>query len=126
MGYMTTLTILNDGFNSIEKDPKALIAAIDDAMCGGREGKKNNIGTNFGANTYYIGNGGQIDIAPSYHMDDVKLFLCGCNAMYDLGKVYGIDDKRSIELQLSSIEQAKIILAYSERELKKKLEKLNN
>ena len=121
MGYMTTLTILNDTYDAIEKNPKQFFSAIDDAMGGGLLGRRNHIGTNFGANTYHIGNGGQVDIAPSYHMDDVKLFLCGCNGMYDLGRVYGIDDKRSIEIQLSFIERAKIILEYSEKELKKKL-----
>lgn len=36
MGYMTTITILNDGFDQIKENPKEFVDAINDGMDGYR------------------------------------------------------------------------------------------
>ena len=114
MGYMTTMTILNDGYEDIKKNPKKLMDAIDDAMHGGKNGKKYTMGTN----AYNINNG-VVRIAPSYHMDRYHLFLCGENNMHDLGSSYS--SKIDIEQQLVYIERAKDMLDNFERELRRDL-----
>lgn len=118
MGYMTTVTILNDGFHGIEEQPDKFVETIRDAM----NGCHNGFSDRCGVYTYYVGNAGNnVQLSPSYHADNTKLYLCGQNLMSDLSKICGIESKRDIEFQLSRIEQARAVLDYTEKELKKKL-----
>jgi len=123
MGYMTTVTILNDGFHGIEENPKKFVESIRDAMCGCHNGSSDRCGIY----TYYVGNAGNnVQLAPSYHADESKLYLCGQNLMSDLSKTYGIELQRDVEFQLSRIRQARTILDYTEKELTRKLESINS
>jgi hypothetical protein len=82
MGFMTTITILNDAFDQIQKDPEEFVDQIQKGLNGitdfGDRGRN--------INTYGIGNYcNPIIISKSQHADVDRLYLVGGNMMTELG-----------------------------------------
>lgn len=113
MGYMTTVTLLNDGWSNIEADPKGFVEKVRLGMHGISEDNKweKNI------NTYRLGNhSGIIDVLASHHADEARLLLIYQNAMTVIG--YG-NDSKSIEQRKRALVQAKQMIKWEEEQIKK-------
>jgi len=122
MGYMTTIMILNDCWDQIEKNPEKFIENIRNGMDGIDE--YNRMGRKF-INNYSIGNcGNSIDIAMSHHADDFRLYLVGQNMMTTFG--YANDDIKDLELKKELLETAKWIIKDEENRIKKLEKEINN
>lgn len=121
MGYMTTISILNDGFHCIAKHPQELVDAISEGMNGmNRQSIFKQQEKEYGVSTFYVGNGGNNTlIAPAFHADDQHVFLVGQNFMYNLNKCYGFTDERTLNFQLQAIETAMSLLETSKKLLLK-------
>jgi len=123
MGYMTTITFLNDEFDQIEKFPEQFIEAIKLGMYGIDKYDKNT-NRKF-ITTHGIGyHGNCIDIAKSHHADDIRLYLVGQNMMTTFG--YANDDIKDLELRKELLETAKWIIKDEERRIKKLEDRMKN
>lgn len=122
MGYMTTITLLNDGFDGIEKNPEKFIASINDAMAGCRDGRKDGCGITH----YSIGTASNMQTFSSYHADETKILICGQNYMSDLTKVFGFKSAKDIEFQLSRIGTAQCLLDYTKKALERQLAEIQD
>jgi len=117
MGFMTTLTFLNDGFDQIEKYPEQFIDAIKLGMYGIDKNIRNNsnTGRKF-ITTHGIGyHGNLVEIAKSHHADDFRLYLVGRNTMTTFGYANEIDD---IKYRKELVEMAKWIIKDEEKRIK--------
>ena len=122
MGYMTTVTFLNDGFDQIEKYPEQFIEAIKLGMYGI---DKHNKGTSRKfITTHGIGNHSNlVEVAKSHHADEHRLYLVGRNTMTTLGYANEIED---IKYRKELVEMAKWIIKDEEKRIKELEEKLLN
>jgi len=124
MGYMTTVTFLNDGFDQIEEYPEQFIKAIKLGMYGIDKHIKNT-GRKF-ITTHGVGyHGNLVEVAKSHHADDYRLYLVGRNTMTTFGYANEIND---IEYRKQLVRMAKRIIKDEEmriKELEKKMEDNN-
>jgi len=122
MGYMTTITILNDAWSTIKEHPEEFIENIDQGMNGlsyfnGRYYRKH-------INSYGVGNHcNPMEVAQSHHADDVRLYLVGQNMMSTFGY---FNDIKDIKLRKSLLRKAKWILEQEEKQIKELEEKLKS
>ena len=113
MGYMTTLTFLNDGFDQIEEYPEQFINAIKLGMYGINKHIKNT-GRKF-ITTHSIGYyGNSVEVAKSHHADDYRLYLVGRNTMTTFGYANEIND---IKYRKELVEMAKWIIKDEEKRI---------
>jgi len=121
MGFMTVVSILNDGWDTIKKHPDQFIENIEKGMNGNFE---SDIGTYRSmVNDYSVGNfANPMEVAKSFHADTLQVFFVGQNCMTMLTD-YSAKEKKDIEFQLKKIKEAKSLISYQQKELKKKLEK---
>jgi hypothetical protein len=118
---MTTITILNDGFDQIEQHPKKFVEAIHEGMNGYRRFlgsvERNNI------NSFGIGNHcNNVIVAKSNHADDPRMFISYQNSMDIIG--WGNDSKH-IEHRKHLLKIAKQMIKREEEEIKE-LENANS
>ena len=114
MGYMTTVTFLNDGFDQIEKYPEQFVNAIKLGMYG--IDKHNRNSSRKFITTHGIGyHGNLVEVAKSHHADDYKLYLVGRNTMTTFGYANEIDD---IKYRKELVEMAKWIIKDEEKRIK--------
>ena len=115
MGYMTTLTFLNDGFDQIEKYPEQFIDAIKLGMYGIDKHNKNT--SRKFITTHGVGyHGNLVEVAKSHHADDYRLYLVGRNTMTTFGYANEIDD---IKYRKELVGMAKRIIEEEEELIKK-------
>lgn len=108
MGYMTTVTFLNDGWSAIENDPKGFVECIS----GHDKFHRYNTINNFGLGNF----GNMINVARSHHADEDRLYLVGGNMMVSLG--YS-NDIKNISLRKLLLKTAKMIIKMEEEAIKK-------
>lgn len=121
MGYMTVVNILNDGIGEIERHPQEFVENIKNGMNGSSE---NGYLYRKMVNDYPVGNfANPMEVARSFHADTPQVFYVGGNCMTMLTD-WTATDKSDIEFQLKRIKDAKSMINYQEKELKKKLEKI--
>lgn len=92
MGYMTTITILNDAWHVIEKNPEQFVGKISDGMHGINSlyDRKNSV------HSYGIGNHcNPMQVAKSHHADDFRFYVTYGNAMVE----YDCFGARDIKLE---------------------------
>lgn len=123
MGFMTVVSILNDGWDTIKKHPDQFIKNIEMGMAGDDE---NGIRSYHSmVNEYPVDNfSNPMEVAKSFHADTPHVFFAGRNCMTMLTD-YSAKDKKEIEFQLKRIKEAKSLINYQEKELKRKLEKFS-
>jgi len=122
MGYMITLTFLNDGFDQIEEHPEQFIDAIKLGMYG--IDKHNNYSNRKFITTHGIGyHSNLIEVAKSHHADDYRLYLVGRNTMTTFGYANEIED---IKYRKELVEMVKLIIKDEEKRIKELEEKLLN
>lgn len=114
MGYMTTVTILNDGFDQIEKHPKEFIEKISDGMNGinrfDRLVRQN-------INSYGIGNHANvIQVVKSHHADEPRMFIAFQNSLDIVG--WGNDSKH-LEHRKRLLKLAKEMVKREAEEIKR-------
>lgn len=120
MGYMTVVSILNDGWSTIKNHPDQFIENIEMGMNGSMEYNDNE--SRKMINYYPVaGFCNPMEVAKSFHADTPQVFYVGQNCMTMLTD-WTAKDKHSIDFQLERIKQAKSILNYQQKELKKKQE----
>lgn len=113
MGYMTTVTFLNDGWSNIKADPIGFVEKVNLGMHGISEDNKRDKNIN----TYSLGNhAGKIDVLASHHADDPRLLLIYQNAMTAIG--YG-SDSNNIEQRKRALALAKQMIKWEEEQIKK-------
>jgi len=118
MGYMTTITILNDAYHEMEKNKEEFFDNILVGMNGRTRYHKDFQRINcFGIGNYC----NHMYVAQSNHADEDRLYLVGGNTMNTFG--YANDDK-NIEYRKRCLKRAKEILKYEEQ-LIKELEQKN-
>lgn len=77
MGYLTTITIHNDGLHDFKKDPKKFAEVVFAAMeLADRTQKAESAA--FGGYCNYI------EAQPAYHADDTQLYLHSGNGVFNL------------------------------------------
>ena len=114
MGYMTTVTFLNDGFDQIEEYPEQFIKAIKLGMYGIDKHNKNT-NRKF-ITTHGVGyHGNLVEVAKSHYADDYRLYLVGRNTMNTFGYANEIND---IEYRKELVEMAKFIIEEEEMRIK--------
>jgi hypothetical protein len=108
MGYMTTITILNDRWSDIEKNPEQFLENIQEGM--------NGYGAYFNEsksiNYYSFG----VRVAKSHHADYPHLYMAFGNSMIGFG--YG-NDITDVELRKKYLKMAKDILKAEQEEIKR-------
>lgn len=114
MGYMTTVTILNDAWSQIKKNPQQFIENIELGINGIDKFDKrmsNKI------NSYSVGNHcNPMEVAESHHADNFRLYLVGQNMMTMLGYE---NDLNNIELRERQLYIAKRLIKWEEEEIRK-------
>lgn len=115
MGYMTTITILNDAYDAMEKNKEEFFDNISIGMNGHTRHTKGFRRINcFGIGNYC----NYMYVAQSNHANEDRLYLVGGNTMDTFGYA---NDEKDIEWRKKRLKRAKEILKY-EAELIKELE----
>ena len=113
MGYMTTVTFLNDCWDQIKKNPEEFVDNINMGMDGidifDRRKRKSIV--NYGIGNCCNG----IDVAQSHHADDFRLYLVGQNMMTTFGYANDLDN---IKLRKQLLETVKWIIKDEEKRIK--------
>jgi len=121
MGYMTTITILNDAWHVIEKNQQEFIDNINAGMSGIDEFR----GRGRYINDYSIGNhSSPVIVAQSNHADDPRLFLTYRNMMTTFG--YVNDNMSNLKLRKELLKIAREIIRKEAKEIKDLEEKINS
>jgi hypothetical protein len=115
MGFMTEISILNDQFSTIEKNPERFVQDIRQHM-------------NFGGQGV-----GQCTILKTHHSDDARVLFSHQNTFMDFDSPLYVftksssfpDSKREIEFKLKMLEQAQEYLNQHRRFLKEDLERVS-
>lgn len=124
MGYMTVVSILNDGLDVIKKQPEEFVNNIECGVDGISADRKYRYSNN--VNDYPVGNfANPMEVAKSFHADNPQIFYVGQNCMTMLTD-WTASSKEDMEFQLERIKEAKKTLLVSERDLKEKLVSINN
>jgi len=118
MGHMTIVSILNDGFDTIENHPDEFIKNIKAGMHGGFA-----IGNEKAVNSYPVGNyANPMAVCRSFHADTPQVFFAGRNSLTLLTDSF-CNGPKDIQYLLDRIDESKKLLSYFESELKEKLKK---
>lgn len=118
MGHMTIVSILNDGWNTIENHPDEFIKNIKAGMHGSFS-----LENNKAVNSYRVGNyANPMAVCRSFHADRPQLFLASMNSLTLLTDS-SCNDPKDIQYLLDRIDESKNLLSYFERSLKEKLKK---
>jgi len=72
MGFMTEVSILNDRWDEIRRNPSIFVEQLYDAACGS--------GFQRGQTPYVIG---QTTVCPSHHADDLKVYYSKHNSFFE-------------------------------------------
>ena len=114
MGFMTTINILNDGFDQIDKNPKEFIDVIKDGMNGIN---RLNLREIKNINTYGVGyHGNCVTVARSHHADEPRMYIAHQNSLQIIGLGNELKD---IEYRKKNLKIAKEIIKYEEEQIKK-------
>lgn len=118
MGLMTTVTILNDGFEAIKNNPEQFLKGLEDGMYG--MGKKWAASSPTSLITYHaVGSYDNcFEVALSQHSNQHRLYLVGGNCMQMIEPYTG----GSIETRKRNLEIAKRIIEAEENALNKLME----
>ncbi|KAA9007261.1 hypothetical protein F4V43_01885 [Paenibacillus spiritus] len=115
MGYMTTITVLNDEFSQIKANPKEFVDKICEGMRGYRRSLNSIEISN--VNSFGIGNHcNNVIVAKSNHADDPRMFITYQNSMDIIG--WGNDSKH-LEYRKRLLKIAKKMIEYEEQQIKK-------
>jgi hypothetical protein len=115
MGYMTTITILNDAWDQIKKNPEQFIENINKGMSGigyfgERDGKT--------IHSYPVGNhANPMDVARSHHADEDRLYLAFENSLFPIGD-NDMDCIKDIEYRKRILERVKWWLKIEEKRIR--------
>jgi hypothetical protein len=82
MGFMTDITILNDGWDQIAKNPKEFVEKMSSLMRGGYMDYDDPNRDSFGVGSY----GNQVQVGGSHHADDPRLYLSHLNSLTPLNE----------------------------------------
>jgi hypothetical protein len=104
MGFMTELSILNDRFDEIERDPHRFVADIKSAM-------------NRGGYRFYIG---QTTIHPSHHADTAHVYLAARNSFIEAYPSRD-EDKQELSWRLERLTEMRRYIALCTKETKRLL-----
>jgi len=113
MGYMTTITFLNDSYSNIEnkKNQDQVIENILDAMSNTHDKSK----------TYPIGNfGNPMTAMKTHHADEYMLYFCYANMTTGIGFDSTIHD---LDLRKRNLKMVKQLIKIEQEEIKKLEEK---
>ena len=122
MGYMTVISILNDGFSAIKENPKEFVDKIEEGISGVKSYSSGTCLTNKNINNYSVGNhANPMWVKKPLHTDSPQLTLSYQNMLVAFGAFNDIED---LELRKKLLEKAKEVLRYEEM-LIKKLEENN-
>jgi hypothetical protein len=113
MGYMTTITFLNDAEDQIMKHPDQVVENIHLAMCGVTERTGREMGIGNHANC--------MEALPPHHADTPQLMLAYQNMTVAFGYFNNLKDPRHLDLRKRLLRIAQEIL-YQEKCLIKELE----
>ncbi|MEK4006501.1 hypothetical protein [Paenibacillus sp. FSL H3-0333] len=115
MGYMTTITILNDGLSQIKDNPEEFVDKISEGMNGYRRFlgsiERNSVST-FGVGNHC----NNVMVAASNHADDPRMFISYQNSMDIIG--WG-NDSTHLEYRKRLLKIAKGMIQYEEEQIKK-------
>lgn len=113
MGYMTNVSILNDGWDIIKKNPEQFIEAIEKGMSPrASEAVTYHTIQNFSS---------PVIVSRSMHADIPQLTLSHCNSMLALHLPYDhLDSLHHFSFLQSSIETAQRVLDYAKQEVEEK------
>lgn len=115
MGHMTTVTILNDGFDQIEKHPKKFVESIREGMNGYRRILGSVECQNI--NSFGIGNHCNcVIVAKAHHTDNPRMFIAFQNSLDIIG--WG-NDSRNLEYRKQLLKIAKQMIKHEEEEIKR-------
>lgn len=118
MGHMTIVSILNDGWNTIENHPDEFIKNIKAGMHGSFSLKNNKAVNDYGVGNY----ANPMAVCRSFHADTPQVFFAGRNSLTLLTDSF-CDNPKDIQYLLNRIEESKKLLSYYESELKGRLKK---
>ena len=122
MGYMTTITIRNDGFDSIKKNPEEFIKAIEEGMNGVNKMYLNEKGEpdRKSVNDYSVGyHSNPLCVALSHHANIPRLYIVHENMMNIIGSNSNLSEKRTLELRKRELQIIKDIINQEEEEIKR-------
>lgn len=106
MGFMTEVSILNDRFDEIERDPVRFVADI-------RRGMNHD-----DYHRYYIG---QTTIHPSHHADTAHVYLSSRNSFTELYPPSSAD-AQELSWRMEKLKEVRRYLALCTKETKARLE----
>jgi hypothetical protein len=113
MGYMTTITILNDAWDTIKRNPEQFLNNISSGMNGityDRQYGQNRI------NSYPVGNHcNPMEVAESHHADNARLYLVYQNMMTTFGYP---NDLKNIKLRKEFLKVAKQLIKDEEKKIR--------
>lgn len=116
MGYMTTITILNDGWDQIKKNPEKFVENISEGM----HGIKRRVGGGIdrqAISTFGLGNHCNLmDVAVSHHADDARMYVTWANTMNIVG--WG-NDSEHLKHRKDVLAIAKQMIKREEEEIKR-------
>lgn len=101
MGYMTTIGILNDRLDEIERNPEKFVKEISRSI-------------NFDENNYYVT--GQTTVLQSHHADQAEVIYAGQNCWVSFGRSYKMT-REQLEMHLSFAKRAQRILAIDKQNI---------
>lgn len=106
---MTIVSILNDGFDTIENHPDEFIKNIKAGMHGGFA-----IGNEKAVNSYPVGNyANPMAVCRSFHADTPQVFFAGRNSLTLLTDSF-CNGPKDIQYLLDRIDESKKLLSYFE------------
>lgn len=122
MGYMTVVTISNDGWEIIKRNQVEFIENIEAGMNG-----LNSINGRYSldyVNEYSVGNFHcPMKVSKSFHADSPNVFWVGRNGMVQLTDA-NADTEKAIKEQLNKITESKKLINIYEKLLKEKLKQI--
>lgn len=84
MGYMTIVSILNDGLDQIEENPKEFVDGITKNLNGTyKSNGKYQRSTTFGVGNHC----NQVEVYQSFHADDTQVFFAGWNSLVNINEI---------------------------------------
>ena len=123
MGYMTVVSILNDAWDLIKKNPQQFIENIEEGMHGYTVSPVTKQRQYSRINTYPIGyHCNPMEVCKSFHADDYQVFLVGGNSLNSLVE-FNLDmPKNKLEYLIESQMRAEEMIGYSKKYIIKKIE----
>lgn len=106
MGYMTVISVLNDGFENIKRHPGQFLENIEKGMVSNGPTVK----------SYPVGNhGNPMEVHRSVHADTPQLLLAHCNSLTDINAVRENKDSLfHLKRHMSEIKLAKNLIESAE------------